>query len=477
MPRQLKSGYLKSGIFCVAALLWTPAWTADWKTSAQLALEGTYSDNLFLDKTDKVGDFFLDITPGIVITGKGNRLNLDLAYSPQYLHYLTVSSEDQLNHRLQANAQTEIYKDHLFFDASVTANQELIDSFGPSGGDATNPTGNLQTTYTYSLAPSYKNNRFGRHAELNVSFVNDGVFYSEEGDNSIAYTSQIELLSGPSLGALQLGMIAEDEHIEYEDSPTDRFTSLMGSAGYQYNNRWRIDGLAGYEDNNYPSLTATSGTQWEIAGTWTPNARTSLKLGTGYRYFGWTPVLEFSHKRKRSVWTASYTRDITSARNARGQLNVFEFENAFGEPVVPETGDTLNVPVGQAPPTSSTYISNNFQTGYTLQTRRSTVGASIRYELREYEGSLQDEASASTTLYWTRRLTGLTSTNVSLGWDRIERRDTLADSLVDEQNDFNLDLGLSRQLSVRTNVVLRYGFLNSDDYTENIITIGLRTNW
>ncbi len=326
-----------------------------------------------------------------------------------------------MNHRLQANVQSEIYKDHLFLDASATARQELIDSLRTSSRDATNPTGNLQTTYTYLIAPNYKS-RLGRNAELNVRFENDGVFYSDVGDNSIGYRSQIELLSGPSFGALHWGVTAENERIEYENGPADRFSNAKGTMGYQFNDRWRLDTLAGYEDNNYFSLNKTSGAQWGVTGTWTPSARTSIRLGTGYRYFGWTPVLEFSHRSKRSAWTASYLRDISSARNERIQSNVFAFTDAFGEPVIPVTGDTLYVPTGEATPTSANYISNHFRTGYTLQTRRSTLGASIGYELREYESSTPDEESASATVFWTRRLSGLTSTNITLGWDRNEQR-------------------------------------------------------
>jgi uncharacterized protein (PEP-CTERM system associated) len=477
MPGKLThDGFLKPGICCVAALLWTSAWSADWKTSAQMDLEGTYTDNLFLDKTDKEGDFFLDITPGIVITGKGPRLDLDLAYSPQMIKYLSTSSSDQINHRLEANAQSELYKDHLFLEASANARQELIDSLGPSTRDASNPTNNLQTSSTYLLAPSYKN-RFGRYADLSARFENNGVLYSEKGESSIGYKSNIELLSGPSFGAFQWGMIADNENIEYEESAGDRFTSVKGALGYQVNSRWLVAGLAGYEDNNYLSLDKTSGSVWELAGTWTPTQRTTLKFGGGYRYFGWTPVLELNHRHKRSAWTASYTRDISSARNDRTQAKVYEFKDAFGEPVVPATGDTLYVPVGEALPTSATYISNNFKTGYTLGTRRSTFGASIDYVLREYEGLTQDEETASATLSWTRRLTGLTSTNITLGWDWTERKSTLDNRDAETSNDFTLDTGVSRKLSARTSIELQYGFRNGDDDSENRVTLGLRTTW
>lgn len=473
--------FLQSLTFCLSALLASsPAWAADWSVSRQLTTRGTYTDNLNLDATDATdakSGFFVDLAPGLVVTGTGRRLNLNLAYSPQLIHYLSSSDNDELNHRLQANAQSELYRDHLFLDLSATARQELIDPLGPSGGDATSPTGNLQTTYTYSISPSYKN-RFGRQAVLNVSVAHDGVLYSEQGDDSPGFSSQIGLSSGPAFGALNWGISAQNERLEFEESAATSFGNVDGSLGYRFNGRWRIDTSAGYENNDYSSLNETSGANLQASGTWTPTRRTSFKLGIGQRYFGWTPTLDFSHRSKRSVWTASYTRDVSSARNDRRQSDVFAFEDAFGEPIVPATGDTVTVRPGEATPTSATYVSNNFQAGYTLQTRRSTLGTSLRYVLREYEGLTQDEETAGASLFWSRRLTTLTSGNMALSWDRSERRNTAdADLDADESNNFNFNAGLSRQLSARTNLDLQYRFVDGEDYTENRITLGLRMSW
>ena len=505
LKKLIKPRFLAAMLSYVLTLFTNCALTADWKISTQFATQGTYTDNLQLNNTKTVSsnnqgskkesDFFIDLTPGLVITGKGRRLNLDFAYSPQYIHYLSASSDDKMNHRLQLNMQSELYQEHLFLDASATAQQEVIDSLSPSSGDAINPTGNTQTTYTYQITPSYKS-RFGRFVNLGIHFENNGVFYSDEGSNSIGYRSQIELSNGSALTALRWGINAEDELVEFKNNKNEddlnveqtstELKNITASLGYQFSARWQMMTRFGYEENNYAALTETNGEHWEFSNTWIPTTRTTFQLGAGYRYFGWSPILEFSHRHKHSAWTASISRNISSARNERLQNDVYVFKDAFGETVVPDTGDRLAVRPNTALATSATFISSQFQTGYTIQMRRNTLGTTIRYTLREYEGAKNNDETFGASLFWTRKLTGLTSSHLALSWDK-NKRDEGANFIqpmaitqstsANEVTNFTIDTGLSRQLSARTNLDLQYRFLDSDQYTENRVTLGLRMMW
>ncbi|WP_240905600.1 TIGR03016 family PEP-CTERM system-associated outer membrane protein [Thiorhodococcus mannitoliphagus] len=450
--------------------------------SKQLTVKGTYTDNLNLEdptaNDGAQGDFFIQLTPGFVLQANGRRLDLDVAYSLQSLHYLSYDSEDQLNNRLQANANSELYRDHLFLDMKVTARQELINAQGPTSWDATGPSNNLQTTYSYLVAPYFKN-RFGRTAELTLRFEQNGVFYSDEGQDSLGYGTQLDLLSGPILGDLQLGLFAENANVDYQDGPSDRFSRAAGGVGYQIDERWRFDVLGGYEDNNYPSLDRTSGSLWESLLTWTPNVRTKVTAGVGQRYYGWTPRFELSYRRKRSVWTASYQRDLTSARGERANSTVYSFEDAFGEPVTPETGSALDVPLDTATVSSSVYVNNTFTSVVTVQTRRSTLGASLGYGLRQYQDvARDDEETLYARVYWSRRLAARTSLNLGLGWRQTDNNNSTDDTAANLQDSYYFNTGLTRQLSERTYCDLQYSFRDdSDNGAENRITLGLRISW
>ncbi|MBK1694735.1 TIGR03016 family PEP-CTERM system-associated outer membrane protein [Chromatium weissei] len=503
LKKLIKLRFLAAMLSCFLIAFTNAALTADWQISKQLTTQGTYTDNLELNNTKIVAndkksksDFFIDITPGLVVTGKGRRLNFDFAYSPQYLHYFSATSDDQVNHRLQLNTQAELYKEHLFFDFNVTAQQEIIDSLGPSSGDSINPTGNTQTTYTYQITPSYKN-RFGRFVNLDIRFENNGVFYSDQGSNSVGYRSQIELSNGSALTALRWGINAENERSEFEkntgvenvliqEQPTTERNNIGVLLGYQFSKRWQMMTQFGYEKNNYVALNETNGENWKFSNTWTPTARTTFQLGADYRYFGWSPILELTHRHKHSAWTASFSRDISSARNERLQNKVYAFKDAFGETVVPDTGDRLAVRPNTAIPISSTFISSQFQMGYAFQMRRNTIGSTLRYTLREYAETGQNDETLGASLFLTHKLTGLTSSHLSLSWDQNKRdsgvnfiQPTLItqSTLANEVTNFTIDTGLSHQLSAHTNLDLQYRFLDSDQYTENRVTLGLRMMW
>jgi uncharacterized protein (PEP-CTERM system associated) len=454
-----------------------PAFAADWKLSRQLSLKGTYSDNIDLEGTEKTSDFFVEVTPGFVLQGKGRRLNLDLAYSLQALHYLNTSSEDKINHRLQANAGSELYQDHLFLDVNLTSRQELKNALAPSGWDATNTSENLQNTHTYLIAPYFRN-RFGRQAELTFRIENDGVIYSEDGDDSLGYRAKLNLLSGPALGQFRWSLNAENAYVDYQEGPRDRFSKVIGGLGYQIDNRWQIDVSGGYEDNSYDSLNETGGGLWEGLITWTPNERAAVKLGSGYRYFGWSPSLEVNYRHKRSVWTTSYQRDVSSARSDRLRTQVYEFEDAFGEAVTPETGTDLDVSVDTATPDSSVYINNRFDSAWTLQTRRSSLGVSLGYVLREYDDDSRDEATLQARLHWSRRLSAHTSGNLGLNWSRRELDSNVSSSSNLDRQDYGFDAGLTRRLSEQAYVDIKYGFRDDgEESAENRVTLGLRLNW
>jgi len=305
------------------------------------------------------------------------------------------------------------------------------------------------------------------------------------------------LSNGSALTAFRWGINAENERVEFEKNngtedtlveaqPTTEKNNINASLGYQFSTRWQMMTQFGYEKNNYAALNETNGENWKFSSTWTPTARTTLQLGAGYRYFGWSPILELNHRHKHSAWNASFSRDISSARNERLKNNVYAFKDAFGETVVPDTGDRLAVLPNTATPTSATFISSQFQTGYAFQMRRNTLGTTIRYTLREYAETGQNDETFGASLFVTRKLTGLTSSHLSLSWDQNKRdqgvnliQPTLMtqSTLENEVTNFTIDTGLSHQLSAHTNLDLQYRFLDSDKYTENRVTLGLRMMW
>ena len=146
--------------------------------------------------------------------------------------------------------------------------------------------------------------------------------------------------------------------------------------------------------------------------------------------------------------------------------------------MTPETGADLNVPVDTATPDSSVYINNRFDTTWTLQTQRSSLGVSLGYVLREYDDASKDEATVQARLYWSRRLSAHTTGNLGLNWSQRERDSDVSDESDLDRHDYGFDAGLTRRLSDQTYVDVQYGLRNDDeDSVENRVTLGLRLNW
>ena len=118
-----------------------------------------------------------------------------------------------------------------------------------------------------------------------------------------------------------------------------------------------------------------------------------------------------------------------------------------------------------------------------METRRSRLGAEARYVLRQYEDDELDDTYVLAGLFWDRRLSPVTKASTRLSWYR--RKSDGSSSQLDSTNytDLTLDIGLSRNLTARTEVGAWYRFRDrdsdqgGDDYQENRINIGIRTVW
>ncbi|WPL17743.1 hypothetical protein Thiowin_02782 [Thiorhodovibrio winogradskyi] len=448
---------------------------AEWTLSKQVSLDTSFSDNINLTDTNPASDFFTSLSPGFVLQGKGSGLTVDLAYAPRLLYYLHETSNNRIDNNLQANAEAEVFREHLFVDFTSSARQEFIDPFA-ARGDVENTTDNIQTTYSYAVSPLLRSN-LGRNAELELRLTNTGVFYSREGSDSYSYEADFQIRSradnpGRTLWSTQ----ARKERVEY-DSGDDDFSNFSILVGYELTRHWTIELSGGYEDNNYAASQETSGSQWGAFLSWVPTSRTSFRLGIGKHYYGTTPSFEFSHQSKRSRWTAIYSRELTTSRSDVVNNPVFQFEDPFGEPLTPNTADAGRLGVDNALPNARVYLSDRLSGQYVLETRRSSLSLNVDYVQREYEGDANEETAVQAALDFQHRLTAKTSGNAGVSWRQTDQDITNVSENANRDEEITVFTGLSRSLSERINVDLNYQFRNGRDYTENRVTLGLSSRW
>ncbi|MBK5940395.1 TIGR03016 family PEP-CTERM system-associated outer membrane protein [Halochromatium roseum] len=463
------SGIVGSFAFCNVAS------AADWNFSKQVALDTTFSDNINLSESNKESDVFASLTPGFVLQGTGRHLDVNLAYAPRLLYYLSESTNNRVDNNLQANATTRLYEDRLSVDFSASARQTFIDPF-QARGDAANNTDNVQTTYSYAIAPLLRTS-LGRYANASLGLEQSGIFYSEQGTDSYSYGANFELRSDSNyFGRLLWGLLAETERIEYDEGHNE-FSSFSAILGYQLSRRLAVDLFAGYENNSYASANDTRGFLWGGGFSWTPTPRTSLRAEFEEHYFGTTSSVEFRHRRRRSVWSATYSRELTSARTQVDAIPVFNFETPFGDPTIPNVTQNQIIGVDNALPNSDVFIADRLNARYALEMRRGVLTANARYVHRDFSGSDNDQSAVQLGVDYTHQLSGKLSGLAALNWRQTDQSSSVISTDADRNEQLALRTGLRKNLSQHWNLDFSYQLQSGDDYTENRVTFGIAADW
>ncbi len=108
-------------------LVQSNVWAKEVDIQPSISTRLGYSDNIDLDATNEKDDFFLRVTPAISFKREGARVKSNLNYSLSGLLYASESDDNEIQHRLAANAASEIIK-HSFFQAECKCRhwQELV---------------------------------------------------------------------------------------------------------------------------------------------------------------------------------------------------------------------------------------------------------------------------------------------------------------------------------------------------------------
>jgi uncharacterized protein (PEP-CTERM system associated) len=441
-------------------------WSADWQVAKSVTLGEVYTDNVDLEHENKKSEWITTVTPNISLQAKGARANLDLTAS---LEANTISgASDSITPRLGANADAEIIKDFVFIDTSANITQNTVDAFSPSGVDSLNSTENTTNTYNYNISP-YFIQRFKGAAEVTGRYTyNYQLNSNADVDDSSSQAVMLGVNSGSDFTQLTWGST-----VDYKDSNSDTAGSELLSAdanvGYKLNRSWQLQSSLGYEWNEFNTSVRDSsdGAQWSVSAVWTPTNRTSLNIGYGDRFFGSTPTLDFTHRSRKSLFTASYSRELTDSATLLSQQNAFSATDAFGEPIDPITGDPLPVSNSTLNVTDGVFVDEQFQLAYTLTGKRSTFTMGGSHSTQRFEDGRSSETLQQYNVGLTRKLSRMSDANLGVTVSQQSRESS------EDTTTINYDLGVTRKVGVDGKFKLSYRLIDSssddiiNDYQEN----------
>jgi uncharacterized protein (PEP-CTERM system associated) len=451
----------------------------DWILAPGVTMEQVYTDNVNLDEEGR-SESITRISPWISAYREGARARLDLRYAPQYRHYWQETESNQVVNFLRADGQVELYENHLFVDGWATADQRTTNSAGRTGIDSLSGSGDLTEVYSGGISPYYIT-RLGPYLAAEARYRLDRVYYAEDGlDGNTGQRVHLMLGNSPSYRALLWKLHLEERQVNYDAlEDDDRIRRARSEVNYQLSRTWALTGTLGYEKYELAVSNDQQGNLWNVGFIYTPTPRTRLAAGVGERFFGTDYYMDFSHRTKRLVWTASYSQDVASARNEVLDSDLFARQDEFG--------NLIRDPVSSSAPTDvrsgatlneEYYLLDKFNVSVSLAMERTRLTLSAAYIKREYDQDALNEDTEDHNLVanLNRTIRQRLSGYLRLSWNDHQQESS-------DYQQWIARAGGSYRLGERSSLNLSLAHLDRDasvdidSYTENRISLALQANW
>jgi uncharacterized protein (PEP-CTERM system associated) len=453
---------------------------ADWTVSKGATAKLTFTDNSKLSEGGEESKVTTSISPRISFAGKGARASVKFNGSFQIDD--RGKGSQSFNPRIQSDGNAELVEDLLFIDADFKASQFAINPFRSSGVESGSDSGNVTTTYSYSVSP-YIKKRLKGYADFLARYTYDEVIHAEDNlGDSAAQTVNLSLDSGREFSRVSWGLDGEARKVHAKEGDDSDFKSADANMGYRFNRKWSVNASAGREWNDFTSVQSDDdGKRWDLHAIWTPSPRTTLDIGYGQRFFGSTPSLNFTHRSRRSSIKLGYSRVLTDNRSLiEAQVVRDVFGNIITDPnIIANPAIIANNPFLYTQNftiiNDSVLVNERLDASYTLKGKRSTLGVAADHSKQIYQDIFfnGNQKQMGVKAFYDRTLDGKTSANTDVSWRRSET------FLGEEADIISLGVGLRRELGPKTNLSLNYRHTDrdsdtaNDSYDENRVTLAL----
>lgn len=459
----------------------------------------TYSDNINASSDNERSDWVAEISPSIMMMREEGRFTGRLQASLRNVIHAREGDRDTSFVALDGNGQLEAITNRLFIDMDAATSRNNTTGFSGRSSQDFLSTDSSDETRQFSIGPRLLfrvGDAQGAASHQRTWFDGGGSLLQRNVGNS-----QINLSDPSAFGRFGWGLSYGRTDTSYDDGATNDVTEEISRATLYLNvsRKLRLHGLVGYERNDY-SLQEERG---RIAGggfDWHPTERTLIAGNAEDRFFGRSYSLQINHRRPRSVWDVSWSRDVTSSLDTQsGFFNDPTFRQLYDDPLIelifPDPVDRFNAVRGSRQEWSGAnalgFVTNNYFVSRTLRGSFSVIGARnvltlalqrsdnsrlgnpVVIDPRDDFAEFDKVESDSAILSLNHRLTTNASLNASL------TRSRATGSGIDEDDETRrtlLSIGISRRLGAYTNAALTYRHQRADgstDFTENVLTASL----
>ena len=514
-------------------VLLNPLWVqtciaAKWDIKPDISLREVYSDNIFLESTNESNDLVTELSPSLVLSADGNRVDLQFSYSMQNLAYQDHTERNDTNHRLQTLLKSELVKDLIFFDANARVGQQLVNIRDGVSVDQISGSQNSEDVYSYSLSPSFKP-KIGNFLLADLRYTYDYVDSENDNGNNLNSSDstgdnlRASLKNGSSTGNLFWNLDYNSREIDYTQGDRTDTEVLQGSIGLRLTRSFSIN-VSGTDENNefigdrgnsspddsyygggfswtpsrnfnlsisYNKRTDPRPNEDEnfISGSlsWTPTVRTNISAKYGNRFFGETYDFSLSHQMRRSSWQIAYSESVSDFRDqllnqeligtlvcplGSSDIQQCRLFNPNDPPKIDE--QLIGILGGQSSISNNTYINKRLNASWSISGAKNIITLGVSNQQRDYIGDGASEREFDVNLTWSYKLAPKTTSLISVEQGENKYEDS------EKGTDLSLRWSLTTNITAKSTLSAEIYYSDRDAdtslraYTENRFTISFQ---
>ena len=374
-----------------------------------IALSGTWTDNITLTDVNPESEFVTAIIPGVSLTNRTRRFSAVADYRLEGLFYTRDSSRNELYHKLEAAAQSEVIGQWLYLDGDAFYTQHSITPDGRVGYDNIPVTDNRSDVWSLAVSPYVRHefgNDLGMRAGANfrkVEFKKGGIQDREQEQWFV------DLGNNASAGRdLTWNFSYRRNVVKREILADSTFERALLDVRYAPTVKYQLYAQGGREKNRFevaPGVKAPEGSLWFLGAVWRPGAFTMMDVAFGRRFFGNSRRLEIFHRGARFGFSAKYAEELTTVTQLLTRLDTERIQGSLQALGGEDTAEVLSLPDYALPSFSvTTYLGKRLEGTLFYEGARTNLSLRLYDARREFQRDASKDVFTGYVLKATRRM-------------------------------------------------------------------------
>lgn len=318
-------GWMACGMTALIIVSSSPSFAQNWRVQPSVSLRETWTDNVALVSSSQArSDFVTELSPSLMVQGRGSRARLDVDLHPSFLAYARDSGRNGFLNQLSASGAVEAIERLLFVEAHAQITQQSVSAFGPQASSNVSDTSNRTETRLFSVSP-YSKGIIGGWATYEVRYQASSTrTEADAGGQGNSHVVSGNLASIADFASIGWIVDYRDARYDFRAGQDAKSRMLRGTLIYRFDPALWLFVKGGRESNDYEDVNRSFGTGG-LGLEWSPTGRTRVSAEHDKRFFGWGHRYSFRHRARGVSYSLLAAREETTTsdqltRNSVGTL-------------------------------------------------------------------------------------------------------------------------------------------------------------